>query len=166
MISPAISKDRGFTLIEVIVVIILVASIGGLGLYFGFDNFRAYSFNTDRDTLVSALQHARAQAMANICHGDSIECTTGKPFGVRIEADKYIIFEGVTYSANDPLNVKLEANNAIGHAGINEIVFEQLTGNAFSLANPEPWSVILTDQENNKTSTISINSEGRISWTN
>ncbi len=155
------TPDRGFTLIEVIVVLTLITLIGGFGIYFGFNNFRADSFRSDRDIFVSALQHARSEAVANICHGDSSVCDGGNPFGVKILDDKFIIFEGATYDPDSELNVKLEANKAITHAGISEVIFEPLTGDVSSTGN-----IILTDPTTGKTSTISINSEGQILWTN
>lgn len=155
------TSDEGFTLIEVIVVLTLITLIGGFGLYFGFNNFRADSFRSERDILASALEHARAQALANICHGYSMVCDSGNPFGVKVLDDKFIIFEGATYNPDSELNVNLEASKAITHAGMSEVVFEQLTGNVSS-----PGDIILTDSTTGKTSTISINSEGQILWSN
>ena len=57
MKSPTTSRDSksplrknnqgGFTLIEMIIVLALITIVGGLGLYFGLDNLKGYSFHSD-----------------------------------------------------------------------------------------------------------------------
>jgi len=163
--------DKGFTLIELMVVIGLVIIVLSFGLFFDFDSFRSYSFHGDRDTLLSALQHARAEAMANICRGSSSECGEGgKSHGVKILDDRYVIFQGETYNPSSPYNAVLDASLTITHSGISEITFTQLSGNASTEGadcetTPTPvCNITLTSGA--RISTITINSEGQIIWTN
>lgn len=165
MKSPIILKDKtcqpgrltcGFTLIEIMVVIGLVSVVLGFGFFFDLDNLRFNSFRGDRDTLVSTLQHTRAEAMANICRG---LCTDGKPHGVKIFPDKFVIFQGEDYSSRDTdFDIFLEASSSVVHDGTDEVVFTQLSGKA------DPGEIIFTSEAH--TSTITINSEGQIIWTN
>jgi len=148
----------GFTLIEIMTVIGLFTIIAGVGMFFDFDNFRAYSFHSERDTLISTLQHARAEAVSSICRGP---CDEGKPHGVKILDNKFIIFQGTDYvSADRDYDAIMDANPNMLHGGLPEVVFEQLSGDVDT-----PGDITLTDNYSGRKSTISINSEGQILWT-
>ncbi len=158
-------SDKGFTLIELMIVLSIISLVVGIGLFFDFDSFRGHSFNSDRDTLISALQHARAKAVNNICRGDGSECSGGKPHGVYIDDlnDKYVIFQGSNYSSSSPFNVILDASPTMTYevGSLAKIVFEQLSGNVTSVGD-----IKLKDDASGRTSVITINSEGQIIWTN
>lgn len=161
---PAVSAhagQAGFTLLEILIVIGMTVIIMSFGLFFDFDQFRLHSFQADRDVLISALHHARSRAVSNICYEPPV-CNDGKPHGVRIEAGEFIIFQGSSYAGRDASHdASLEANTGLVHAGINEVVFSQLTGDALSGAG----DIILRDPATGRESIISINSEGQIIWT-
>src|SRR3989344_4444854 len=94
MRSPLPFKDkpaRGFTLIEMLVVLGMIAIILSLTPLLDFGALGAQTFHSDRDALVALLQHARGEAVSNICRGN---CSDGKPHGVKIENDKFIMFQG------------------------------------------------------------------------
>ncbi len=156
---------------EVIVVMTIIVILGSMGLFYGLDNLWGHSFRSDRNTLISALQHSRAEAVANICRGD---CEDGKPHGVYIDTTKqeYILFQGNKYSPTDNYNLGLEVKYNISYSGVDEIVFNQLSGEVIYAAEDEteikdgPWNITLTDNVTGKNSVISINSEGQILWTN
>ena len=173
MKSPTTSRDSksplrknnqgGFTLIEMIIVLALITIVGGLGLYFGLDNLKGYSFHSDRDVLVSLLQHARSEAISNICRGE--DCTDGKHHGVFVRPpehpDSYVVFQGENYINRDQdYDITIDVSNSTYVSGMTEIIFERLSGNATTIGD-----INLTDDRNH-TSTISINSEGQILWTN
>jgi hypothetical protein len=97
------------------------------------------------------LQKARSEAINNIDnskHGFYFDETN----------DKYIVFDGDFF---DHLKIDqyllVQKNSAITISGLNDIVFDQLTGNATPTGD-----LILSD--NISSSTISINQEGRIDW--
>ena len=153
-------SQTGFTLIEILVVVSLLAVISGLGLYVGMDSYRGYAFRTDRDTLVSLLQRARSQSVNNICIG---ACINGKPHGVFIDAasGRYILFQGTTYATRDETSDEITAASfLVGRSGLPEVVFAQLSGNA------SPIGDIVLFGANGQISTVSINAVGKISWTN
>ena len=167
--NSGIALNSGFTLVEIMVVIVIMMIVGGISIYLGINSFRGYSYHGDRDTLLSALSHARAEAMANICRGNS--CTDGKPYGVAIRPadypNSYVIFQtennNPTYlgrtledkDADAPIDATLTVSPA-------EIVFMQESGNTTSNTDT---TFILTDNTSH-TSTITINTEGQILWTN
>lgn len=165
MKSPTTLRDRnkGFTLIEMVIVLALITIVGGLGLYFGLDSLRGYSFHSDRDVLVSVLQHARSEAISNICRGEN--CTDGKPHGVYIRPtehqNSYVIFQGTDYASRDAdYDIVIDSSSSTSFSGINEIVFDRLSGNTTTTGD-----INLTDDRNH-TSIISISSQGQILWTN
>lgn len=154
--------NAGFTLLEVMVVMGLIAIVGSVGLYFGLDAFRGYSFHSDRDLLVVALQHARAQAVSNICLNDPTSpCTDGRPHGVHVGAGTYALFQGGSYATRDTtidVTIEMSPNTVVG--GVSEIVFKQLSGDVST-----PGDITLSEGTG-RTSVISIGSEGQIIWIN
>jgi prepilin-type N-terminal cleavage/methylation domain-containing protein len=149
----------GFTLIEVLVVMGLLAAIAGLVSFANFDSWRGYTFRSERNLLVSVLHKARSQSISNICLGSALTCTDGKPHGVKIQGDKYIIFQGASFIARDAaFDQNIDAAGTVSHAGISEVVFAQLSGDAVGTAG----DIIFDDGI--RTVTISINNEGRINF--
>ena len=147
----------GFTFIELLTVLGIVAITCGFALFVSIDTFHGTNFRSDRSVLAAILQRARAQAMNNICVGI---CTDGKPHGVHIDSRHYVLFQGDTYDYNDPQNAVFEASPGTSHAGMSDIVFSQLSATTSTVGN-----ITLTDQEGHS-STITIGSEGQIAWTN
>ncbi len=153
--------ESGFTVIEILVVVALLAMISGLGLIVGMDSYRGYAFRADRDTLVSLLERARSQSINNICNGTL--CTNGKPHGVFIDAtsSQYILFQGRTYATRDVgVDEVTGGSGFITRSGISEVVFAQLSGEVSI-----PGAIVLSSKAG-QTSTTSINVWGQIAWTN
>ncbi|MEK7195319.1 MAG: hypothetical protein AAB655_01345, partial [Patescibacteria group bacterium] len=78
-------------MIEILVVMAIVTVLAGLGLWIGMDSFRGYSYRSERNRFISSLQKARLESMTNI---------NESKHGVRVESDKYVIFEGDSYDSN------------------------------------------------------------------
>jgi Tfp pilus assembly protein FimT len=144
-----------------LIVISIITIVGGIGLFFGFDALRGYSFHSDRDILISALHICRSTVPA--------DCTTGKPHGVYIDTTnhKYIIFQGTNYANHLTTNDKdydasLDASASTEYeaGSLNEVVFTQLSGD---VSLPGFIKIKNTDAH---TSQIDINSEGQILWSN
>jgi prepilin-type N-terminal cleavage/methylation domain-containing protein len=170
MASPRTSTDkgtRGFTLIEVLVVMSLMVIVAGFGLIVSMESYRGDSFRTERDTLVATLQQARTQALDNMCFGAS--CAGGKPHGVHLSLHQYVVFQGDSYATRDAaLDTVTDAQYfglATTSPSLTDIVFSQLAGTT----TPNPIGVTtisLVDTTGQHTSVITINPEGQISWTN
>lgn len=152
--------SRGFSMIEVIVVVGVLAIVSSFGLVVSMEGFRGNNFHSDRALLVSVLQHARAEALASVCTGAS--CTDARAHGVYIDtaANSYVIFEGASYATRvAALDRPLEASPALARSGLGEVVFSPYTGNS-----PTPGTITLSGE--GRTSDITIGSLGQISWTN
>ena len=147
---------RGFSMLEVLVVLGMFAIVAGFGLFVSMETFRGSNFHSDRDLLVALLQRARAQAVNNMCTGSA--CTDGVPHGVHIETDKYVLFQGSAYSSSDPLNSTFSANPSVTRPASQDVIFAQLTGNTSAT------SIALSG--GGRSSTISISAQGQITWDN
>src|ERR1039458_2199647 len=63
---PESRTTNGFTLIEVLVVMGILAILSTMGYLITIDFYKSYAFNAERDTIVSLLQKARAASLSNI----------------------------------------------------------------------------------------------------
>ncbi len=152
---------KGFTLIEILIVFGLIALLGGLVLFVSMDTFRGTTFRSERDVVVGLLQHARAQAMHNICNGAS--CTNGMPHGVHVQNDAYIMFQGATYNPTAATNARFDADTSFVHSGYlatNDIFFSQLSGTT----SCGVCDLTIADTTG-RSSTITVSGSGQILWT-
>lgn len=167
MASPRvyIRKNRlqsGFMVLELVVVMGLLAIVGSLGLFMSMDSLRGGAFRDERDMVVSSLQRARSQAINNICLGSG--CVEGQKHGVHIGSGEYVIFQGENYDAATSTNIIIKSVSAAVFAtGTENTVFNNLSGN---LSVPTPAIITVFGLSRQASSTISINAEGRITWTN
>lgn len=148
-------SGAGFTLIEVMIVLGLIALIGGLGLFVSFDLYKSYSFRSERNTVVSSIQKARGQALANINqtkHGAHYDSGSN----CILYSKCYVIFEGSSFVAGAASNIEIQASSAVAVTWSNDIVFNQLDGASNAV------TITLTQDANS--ATISTNNAGRIEW--
>lgn len=156
------TRNRAFTLIEVVVALSIFACLIGV-VAVGPDLYRGYTTRDARTTLLTALMHARAQAIDAVCLSE--ECTSAQAHGVHIDAPlgrltDAVLFEGSTYDPNDTTNTSIDFNHIsqrIFYTGPTEISFAALSGDA------APATLALSD--GNATSTITVGSEGQLAWT-
>ena len=151
MKSLIISKNkiRGFTLIEILIVIALIGFIISLGNVVNIDFYSREVRLSEQATLISILQKARSDAMNNI-HTTS--------HGVHIDNDTYTFFEGTNYNSNESTNQAIKRNPNITISGLENIVFEQLSGNT------ENTGTIILEDTNNIEKFINIKANGLIDW--
>lgn len=118
--------------------------------------FQSHSFADQEVIVIAALQKARSEAMSGVCNGAG--CAAGLPHGIYITQNSVIIFQGNTYNPDDETNESVElSSRVITFAGLNQIVFAELTGNA------QPGTITLTGTAANH-AVITIGSEGQILW--
>jgi prepilin-type N-terminal cleavage/methylation domain-containing protein len=147
--------QRGFSLVEVIVVLALLSIICGSTLFFTSSTYQRTAFLSERDSLLSVLQTARGRALNN---------SNQTNHGVALYPSSYmgyVLFEGDTYVNSNPsfhTFVPALYPVTIDPSSPKEIVFEQLSGSA-----SYSGYVILTDGNRMATTAISINFEGAIS---
>ena len=151
--QPSVLSSRskeGFALIEIVVMIVILAIIGGIGLLLSMDQYRSYVLNSDRNTLVSMMQKARNKSMNNVNEA---------PHGVSIRPTSFVLFRGSSYVSRNPaLDETVPRSTALTITGSAEVVFEQLTGSVTGLTGD------ITISNGLNSHVISINSEGRLNW--
>ncbi len=142
----------------------IMTLLGGVALIVSMDNYHAYAFRAERDTLVSLLEKARSQSMSNICLGVSGSCTNGRPHGVHVSAGQYTVFQGQTYSTRDDVVDEVYPVRGVDvktkSGSLSEVVFAQLSGDVLA-----PGYITLLNSDGH-ISTTTITSQGAIIWTN
>ena len=158
-------NQEGFTFIEILVVLAIMASILALGLLVSFDMAKFYAGLSEKDTLISLLENARSKSQNNINQTRNEEHVVADPL-------RYILFECksekpqcnsfadaiATAEIVPQYEVSLEKTSV-------DILFSQLSGDCvpspdFACKENEPFII----KEAEKVYEIIINEEGRIDW--
>lgn len=138
---------RGFTFIELMLVIALITLIGAFIAPVGLSYYQSQLLNETSDGLVSALRQAQSFAY------------TGRhnhAFGVFVTADAYTIFEGDTYASRIiSEDMIFPIASTVTVSGLQEIVFSEMSG------IPRATGVV-TAVSGNKMSHIDILPSGNI----
>jgi prepilin-type N-terminal cleavage/methylation domain-containing protein len=157
MASRKISIPKGFTLIEVLVVLGMFALVGACSLVIGMESYRSGSLADDQASLVSALQKARSEAMNAVCIGSA--CTAGMSHGVHITSKQLVIFQGSVYNSNDDTNDYVPLQDAaLATSGLSDVVFAEYSGNA-----NQSGDIFMSDEAGHS-ATTSIGIDGQIVW--
>lgn len=141
---------KGFTLIEVMIVVALIIMFSALTLPMSFSFFQEAALKDQVRNLENFLR--KAQALAITGRGDSSA-------GIKITQSECIIFEGESYeNRRQALDIVVPFSITVSISGADEIVFQKSTG---LLAFPsEEVSIIVTSGDSSKE--ITINSQGKI----
>ncbi len=168
------NNKKGFTLLEVIVVIAILTVIGSFGLFMSMDNMWGDLFRNDRDMVVSALQRARSLAVNNMCFGPVASdpslclqpdyCCEGKKHGVHFDPTKreVVIFQGEDYEEGNSNNETLTfASHTVYIFGTvpQNVIFDRISGNVVDA----PVNITLKD-DNGHSSAIKVSAEGQIDF--
>lgn len=138
---------RGFTLVEILLVIGIFAILVSLITPLGLDFYRSQQLETDSQGIIQFLR--RAQLKALFQENDS-------QYGLFLTSSNYILFKGNSYLARDPqYDEVFNLSNVIGVSGINEVVFSKLEGKPNVIGN-----IILSTGGDSRI--ININALGRI----
>lgn len=156
-------EDKGFTLIEILVVIAILTLVLSLSMILSLDDYRGYTFRDERDKVISILEKARSQAINNICVDPS--CDDGASHGVHIINNTFTEYEGEDWGTrHTAIDEVTEIGPSINVSGISDVIFSQLSGDATT--TPKTISNITLSDVSGHNSVITINTEGNISWTN
>lgn len=112
---------KGFTLIEVLVVIGIIIGLFAIGALVDSSSIGRQSLSSVESTLVSVLQKARSRAMNNIAETSH---------GVFIDSDKFVLFQGGSYDSGESTNEEISRSDAVAVTGLDEIIFTPLSGEA------------------------------------
>jgi competence protein ComGC len=151
-----ISKDKGLTLIEIIIFIFIFSSLILIGLSIEPNIYNKKILEKEHDILVTILLRARNYSMNNI---------ESKAYGIHLEDDSYVLFSEIPYHKNNPNNefTKRNENIVISSPDLSlnnnqiEIIFFQLSGEPNQVGQIEL-------KENNNYKYINIYKSGLIDW--
>lgn len=150
MALPRTCTRKGFTLIEIAIVIGIFVILASFGLFLSFDSYRSQNFRSEQNILLSLLQKARSQSMNNI---------NQIPHSLHISTSprQYTVYEGTSWTTRNPaLDLNFQMNSNITPGGLSDITFNQLTG------APNVIGDITLDGGAGHQAVISINGEGQI----
>ena len=116
--------SAGFTIVEILISLTLLAAIFGLGFPVTWSFYGTYQFDSEAKVLVSVLEQARNSAMIN---------RNQSAHGVFINDDQMTVFQGASYaSRNTAMDKIFPRNSLIAISGPSEIVFSALSGQVSS----------------------------------
>jgi prepilin-type N-terminal cleavage/methylation domain-containing protein len=151
--------NQGFTLIEVLIVLGMVAIFATMGLVFSFDSYRGYLFRSEYTTTVNLLAKARNRAINNFNESNH---------AVSILDGEYRLYKIDGYDPGDSATYEsFPRNNALTFEGPEEIIFEQLSGNLAECEDEDGNPIdpcTYTFGYGLKTKSITINDMGGITW--
>lgn len=142
------TKKKGFSLVELILVMALGITIAALTIPFGIRFFQVQSLEEQTQMLRGTLRRAEQQSVAQ---------KNDNAFGVKILAGSYVVFQGASYAARTVSEDEtIVFPSSITPSGVSEVVFAKRTG------IPGTTGVI-TLAAGSDIKTITINAKGLIS---
>ncbi|MBP6866093.1 MAG: prepilin-type N-terminal cleavage/methylation domain-containing protein [Candidatus Pacebacteria bacterium] len=144
------NNSRGFTMIEMILVVALIGIISGIGLPL----FNMMSGSNDLDVaenmLVASLR--RAEVLAAASQGDS-------EWGVGVVPGAFVLFKGSTYATRDVgFDEVYDITDSIQTSGMTEVVFSKMSG------VPHFVGGVTLTSPGGETKQITVNEKGKIDF--
>ncbi len=140
---------QGFTFVEVLVIIGILALIAGLSIPFYQSWYVSSQLDNETSLLVQTLRQAQQMAMASAGYS---------AYGVHVTENTYVLFRGAVYNSGDSFNQTTILPDTISLSSTlgSEIVFERGTG------LPSQTGMITLDGDSQKQNSIHLNNLGVI----
>ena len=142
-------NKKGFSLIEIIIVLAIFVFISSVGLFFSFDHLKSQNFVSETRLLVRLLENVRQKSLMN---GNQ------NPHGLFLTGNSFILFEGQNFIPDSETNLFFDRNPAIDietNFLESQIVFQNISGELDT-----PGNFLLSDGVRNIE--IRVNQEGGI----
>jgi prepilin-type N-terminal cleavage/methylation domain-containing protein len=145
-------SSPGFTLVEVLTVVAILAILSGISLFATLTTYRNDALNAEAATITLLLESARTEAFDNVD-----QC----PHGVRISSEGFTLFEGAAFNdthCDRSLHQYVPATYGISVTSDPvDVVFQQLSAEA------NDSSITINDHEHaHAPRRMHINREGMI----
>ena len=141
--------QKGFTLLEIIIVIGLFALLVGISIPFGLDVYRSYVLISETRNMVSFLRRAETLSFTN---------TRNDSYGIMIMNDRFVVFRGASFATRDAaFDEEYLRSPLVTVSGIAHIVFAAVTG------RPDIMGTTTFSNGVNK-QTVFINEHGTLFW--
>lgn len=144
---------RGVTLIELLLVVAIISTIGILSISFSSQFLTQNDVQNTSDQLVNSLRKAQMYSM------------TGRresSWGINYSNDTITLFKGTAFGQDPAFNERFTVNSNITISGLSgDIFFTKITG----LPNNTP-TITISSTSSNSSKTIMINTQGIVDRTN
>jgi prepilin-type N-terminal cleavage/methylation domain-containing protein len=140
--------SRGFTLIEMLVVLAIAGLIASAGLPVSWELYRQNAFQDEFQLFVHIIGLARSESLNN---------ENGAAHGVFISDDAYTLFAGDSYDPHNPTNERFPRNTAIAASGGSTVIFAPITADSESQET-------FTFTSYAESQTLSVGPEGELDW--
>jgi prepilin-type N-terminal cleavage/methylation domain-containing protein len=152
-----ISNSNGFTLTETLITIGLFSIIFAIVFVSLVQPKASADINSAEDLIYVTVKEAQNLAMKG----------PASSFGVHFEQNKFVFFQGATYTPGDSSNLEtiLEPNLSIESISLptgTSIIFSQLSGEVQGLSLGTSGSFVLRETNTNETKTFTITSLGAV----
>lgn len=147
---------KAFSYLEIVIVIAILAIFSGMALLYGQTSQVRADVNAEAGNLASYLRLTQSQAMSG-------EGNTNH--GIHLEVDKYVLFEGTSYTPGAPANYEirlpntLEIKNINLNGGGNDVIFTIPKGETAKSGTFDLFSAQI-----NKTVTFNITPLGTVNY--
>lgn len=148
--------NRGFTLLETLVVISILVVLLMMTVFMTMDSFHGYSSRSQRDEVVMLLQRARSHAQNNIYQTKWGVCAD-------LAAQQYVLFEG-SYVASAARNEYTSMSLGVTVVSLPPTFLCTSGGQIFTQLSATTSNTAIVLTQTGRTATISINNEGAINW--
>lgn len=154
-------KQFGFTLIELMIVVSIFATLLGISTISLSNLIPHTSFVTSEQSLLSDIKTQQFNAMVGNTGGSG----SSSPYGIYLESDQYTLFTGPAYNPNATSNFTIKLPPTLNITNItfsaNILVFSQNSGE-ISGYNPLAASFQLQNTSSGETKTFDFNKLGII----
>lgn len=141
---------RGFTLIEILLAISIIALIGG----FSLPVYTRLQVRNDADLAATTVAQSlrRAQLLSQASDGDT-------SWGVKVQPGALTLFRGLNFASRNPTFDELyDLSASFTVSGLDEVIFTKFTG------KPLATGTVTLTTPTNETRVVTINSEGMVSY--
>lgn len=144
------SRQKGFTFIELILVLALIALIAGVSLPVSLHFQGSTDLTLATNTVVHGLR--RAQLLSRGSEGDT-------SWGLSIQAENVTLFKGSSYATRDiAFDENSKISSSVTPSGLQEIVFTKFTGEL------QTTGTITLTASTSQIKNITINTKGNITY--